>query len=183
MLTTDERRCVPLTLPPASQRTTPGFSFSIVRRALLECIAGRKFGKPESAELVEFFGAECAYCGGPVARWDHLVPISCGGDTILGNVVPARSKCDDSKRDLAFDEWAVCAAAGSPLTRGVPDVQRRISKIREYVSRYSYMPKPPEERLTVEELRQFNVIVGDLARLRADVDGFIRSYRKRTGLL
>jgi hypothetical protein len=48
--------------PPAPQRTTPGFSFSIVQRCLRDCIAERQFGKAEMEEVVAFFGAaECVY--------------------------------------------------------------------------------------------------------------------------
>ena len=98
-------------LPNMPQRTTPGFAFSIVRRALLDCIADRRLGKTEIAEVLSYFGDDppaCVYCGAtPINRWDHLVPISKGGDTTLGNIVPACSKCDDSKRDLPFKEWVV----------------------------------------------------------------------------
>jgi hypothetical protein len=63
-------------LPKTPQRTTPGFSFSIVERSLLDCIARREFGKLEMAQVVEFFGPSCAYCGDTsIKRWDHLVPI------------------------------------------------------------------------------------------------------------
>lgn len=172
-----------MTLPAAPQRTTPGFSFSIVERSLRECIARREFGKLEMAQIVEFFGPSCAYCGtSPIQRWDHLVPISRGGDTVLGNVVPACSKCDDSKRDLLFDEWAVCSAPNSPRSRGVPDIEGRLHRIREYASRYDYAPLPPEKRLDADELRQFEVIRQDLSRLRRDVDKLIAMYRGRTGL-
>lgn len=170
-------------LPPAPQRTTPGFSFSIMNRALRDCIADRCFGKAEMAQIVDFFGHECAYCGGPVERWDHLAPISGGGDTVLGNIVPSCSRCDDSKRDLAFDEWATCAAPASPHSRGVTDIEARLARVHEYAGRYAYVPRSLEDRLTPEELRRFAAIQEDLARLRRDVDDFIAQYRERNGLV
>jgi len=75
-------------LPPIPQRTTPGFSFSVVERSLRECIAERKSGKPEMEPVALRFDDSCAYCGTEtIQRWDHVFPVSRGGDTVLGNVV------------------------------------------------------------------------------------------------
>ena len=42
-------------------------------------------------KVLDFFDPtphECIFCGNlDVKRWDHLVPISKGGDTVLGNMV------------------------------------------------------------------------------------------------
>jgi hypothetical protein len=172
-------------VPDVPQRTTPGFSFSIVERALFEGIAVRQFGKTEIQEVLAFFGADpptCAFCGAtPIQRWDHLVPVNKGGDTTLGNIVPACAKCDDSKRDLAFDEWAFGSSPGSPTSRGIPDLAQRMERIRSYVANYSYRPRLPKERLAPDELAQFGVLRDDLRRLRRDFDQFIALYRKRTG--
>lgn len=173
-------------LPEIPQRTTPGFSFSIVERALLECIAVRQFGRREVEEVLAFFGTSppaCTFCGAvPIQRWDHLVPVSRGGDTTLGNIVPACAKCDDSKRDLPYEEWAMSSAPGSPASRGIEDLPGRLAVIRSYVLKYGYRPLPPEERLAPEELAQFAVLREDLRRLRRDFDQFISLYRTRTGL-
>jgi hypothetical protein len=173
-------------LPEVPQRTTPGFSFSIVERALMECIAVRQFGKPEIQEVLAFFGANppsCAFCGAfPIQRWDHLVAVSKGGDTVVGNIVPACAKCDDSKGALPFEEWALGSTPGSPTSRGIADVRERVERIRSYVAKYAYSPRPPEERLAPDELAQFGVLRDDLRRLRHDFDQFIVLYRARTGL-
>ncbi len=173
-------------LPKVPQRTTPGFSFSIVERALFECIAVRRFGKAQIAEVLSYFGEDpptCVFCGtATIERWDHLVPIFKGGDTMLGNIVPSCARCDDSKRDLPFDGWALSSAPNSPRTRGVADVNRRLARIREYMAKYEYRPRRPEERLAEAELRQFEVLRGDLRKLRRDFDAFIAVYRGRTGL-
>jgi hypothetical protein len=173
-------------LPEVPQRTTPGFSFSIVERALMECIAVRQFGKPEIQEVLAFFGAtppSCAFCGAsPIQRWDHLVPVSKGGDTTIGNIVPACAKCDDSKGALPFDDWALGSTPGSPTSRGIADVRDRVERIRSYVAKYAYRSRSPEERLAPDELAQFGVLRDDLRRLRRDFDQFIALYRARTGL-
>ena len=170
-----------MAFPPAPQRTTPGFSFSIVQRCLLDCLAVRQFGKAEMTEVVTFFGAAaCAYYGAtPIERWDHLVPVSRGGDTVLGNVVPACARCDDSKRDKPYAEWALSATPGSPRSRGVLDIEQRLERIEAYATHHEYVPALPAERLSEEELRQYERIQEDLARLRADIDRFIVLYRER----
>jgi HNH endonuclease len=179
-------RTTAMDLPKAPQRTTPGFAFSIVNRALLDCIADRQFGKPEMAEVVAFFGEDppsCVYCGGrPIKRWDHLTAVSKGGDTRLGNIVPACAKCDDSKADSPFDAWALGSAPNSPRTRCVDDIERRLHKIRDYVAEYSYKPRSPEERLSLDELQQFELLRADLQRIHGEFDAFITRYRQRTGL-
>ena len=78
---------------------------------------------------------------------------------------------------LPFDEWALGSAPSSPQTRGVHDIDRRLSKIREYVAKYAYSPRTPDERLTPDELRQFEDLRTDLQRLRISFDEFITSYR------
>ena len=175
-----------MTLPQIPQRTTPGFAFPGLNRALLECIAVRKFGANQVKELLEFFGGgepSCAFCGTTaVQRWDHLVPVTKGGDTVLGNMVLACGKCDDSKGDRPYDEWAVGSTPGSPRARGVADIEQRVARIREYVARYGYRPKSPEERLNEEEVQKFEVLRADLAKLRKDFDEFIMVYRRRSGL-
>jgi len=172
-------------LPKMPHRTTFGFAFSIVRRALLESIADRRLGKTEIAKVLSYFGDDppaCVYCGTtPISRWDHLVPISKGGDTTLGNIVPACSKCDDSKRDLPFEEWVVGNAPNSPKTRGIPILKDRLAKIKTYVRKYGYRPSPPSERLSAGELRRFNTLLEDLVTFRREFDTFIALYRERTG--
>jgi hypothetical protein len=171
-----------MSLPGTPGRTTPGFSFSIVERSLRDCIAERRFGKSEAQTASDFFDGACAFCGGPIERWDHLVPVSVGGDTVLGNMVPACAKCDDSKQGLEFESWTRGSAPSPPASRGVEDVEGRVSRIREYVSAYGYQARGPHDRLTPDELRQYEIIRTDLKRARDDIDEFLRMYRERTGL-
>jgi hypothetical protein len=52
-------------------------------------------------------------------------------------------------------------------------------RITDYAAHYEYLPALPTERLTEEELQQWERIQEDLARLRADVDRFIELHRER----
>ncbi|MBW2100704.1 MAG: HNH endonuclease [Deltaproteobacteria bacterium] len=51
----------------------------------------------------------CYYCQQPVPAkeltMDHIVPISRGGRTTKGNVVPACKKCNNKKKQLLPMEW------------------------------------------------------------------------------
>ena len=179
---THERWEKPMRLPRAPQRTTPGFSFSIVRRSLLDCVSVRQFGRPEMAQVLSFFGSDpptCVYCGSiDVARWDHLVPVMSGGDTVVGNMVPACRQCDDSKRNLSAAEWASGASAGSPKSRGVPDVEQRLRAISDYVAEHGYRARNPHDRMDLHERARYDDICSRLDGLRADVDSFIASFRE-----
>lgn len=52
---------------------------------------------------------KCHYCGGAVPprqmTMDHIVPISRGGKTTKGNVVPACKACNNKKKQLLPMEW------------------------------------------------------------------------------
>lgn len=144
-----------MTLPKPPHRTTPGFAFAIVERALQEGTAKRAFGAEEIRAIVAFFSTsptECVFCGSlQVKRWDHLVPVSKGGDTVLGNIVPACQKCDDSKGSAPFDVWMGSSAPNSPASRSVIDLEARIARIRGYREHFGYVPKQTEDRLTIQE--------------------------------
>ncbi|AOY60565.1 HNH endonuclease [Desulfococcus multivorans] len=51
----------------------------------------------------------CHYCGSAVApkylTMDHIVPISRGGRSTKGNVVPACKACNNRKKQLLPMEW------------------------------------------------------------------------------
>lgn len=174
-----------MSIPRVPQRTTPGFAFSMVNRALQECLAVRQFGQTEIAQVLDFFGAdppECAFCGSPnVSRWDHLVPVNSSGETVLGNMVPSCARCDDSKRNLSFEEWMAGDARLSPKSRGVSDIDERIQRIQTYMQHFGYEVRAVEDRLTAQELERLRAIQAGLEGLRRDVDALILDYRTRTG--
>lgn len=168
-------------LPRAPQRTTPGFAFSEVGRSLQECLANRKFGQKEMKEVIAFFGfkrPECVYCGSlEVKRWDHLIPISKGGETVLGNMVPACSRCDDSRRDIPYEEWTYGDAKHSPKSRGVRDINQRVKRIKVYVEQCGYVHRNLEERLSKEEINRLSEIRLKLREVRRDIEVLIDDYR------
>ena len=51
----------------------------------------------------------CYYCGSRISTkeltMDHIVPISRGGKTTKGNVVPACKTCNNAKKQLLPMEW------------------------------------------------------------------------------
>ncbi len=170
-------------LPKTPQRTTPGFVFPTVERALKECFFVRQFGQQEIMEVLGFFtpnSRECVFCGNPdVKRWDHLVPISNGGDTVLGNMVLACSQCDDSKQGKSFEEWMNSDAPLSPKSRGIKDIDRRIERIHNYVRHFNYTPKLLEDRLDGGEMERLHIIRTKLLEIRDDIETLISDYRTR----
>jgi len=52
------------------------------------------------------FGNCCAYCGkGGDMEIEHVEPISSGGAHDIGNIVPACSRCNTSKRSHDMEQW------------------------------------------------------------------------------
>lgn len=55
--------------------------------------------------LLEQFGGRCAYCPAAANTWDHVVPVSAGGRTEPGNIVPACGSCNSSKGNREVASW------------------------------------------------------------------------------
>lgn len=84
----------------------------------------------------------CAYCGDPATEWDHLNPIvkdkrPTGFISEIHNLVPACGKCNQSKSGRPWREWIEGSSPLSPASRGVQDLERKISRIEEYEDRFS----------------------------------------------
>ena len=173
-----------MTLPRVPGRTTPGFAFSMVDRAMYDCLGKRKFGKQEIKQVLEFFGnnpPECVFCGSKdVKRWDHLVSIKEGGETVIGNIVPACACCDDSKRDLDFEEWMMSDFSNSPKSRGISDIKTRVVRIKGYIQHFGYTPKSLEKRLSKQEFKRFKGIHIRLQSIRETIEELVNDYRART---
>ena len=174
-------------LPRAPNRTTPGFAFSILDRVLREHMAKRRFGKSEQGQVLEFFKSEgltCVFCGTPeVRRWDHLVPVKSGGDTVPGNMVLSCGPCDDSKQHHPFEKWLLGSSPSGPRQKGVQDLDRRVQLLRDYMARFNYRPGTGEESLTSAELTELSGIRAEAVRLRAMVQAFTdrQSNRRKQG--
>lgn len=63
---------------------------------------------PRHAEiLMDWSGGKCVYCGLPATTFDHVVPVSKGGQTKIGNMVPACGSCNSAKRAKDLDAFLV----------------------------------------------------------------------------
>lgn len=60
--------------------------------------------------LLEAFAGLCAYCSNDAETWDHIVPVSKGGRTEPGNMLPACASCNSRKKDR--DVYDFIDAAG-----------------------------------------------------------------------
>ena len=171
-----------MSLPLTPSRITLSFAYSYIERAFSECLARRQFGAVEKAQVIEFFGSpvSCVYCGNlDVKRWDHLVAVNNGGETVIGNMVPACQKCDDSKQHKPFEEWMVGSAPSSPQSRGIKNIDDRMAKIRQYIAHFNYVVSPLSERLTADEMSQLQSIRNALAKCRVDGESLIEQFNAR----
>lgn len=114
-------------------RVSPGFALSILDRAVKELFATR-CTDADLGRIRQYFtrddAVHCAYCDDAnPTRWDHIHPVSRGGDTVPGNLVPACARCDDSKQHRDIAQWA----SGRGKHRHKPDqVKGILDRIRVY---------------------------------------------------
>jgi len=56
--------------------------------------------------LKEYFNNACAYCGEekPLTQ-EHFLPLSCGGEYTVNNIICVCSSCNSSKNNKNFYEW------------------------------------------------------------------------------
>jgi len=76
-------------------------NFRYNRRAKEKTSGGRLLTAPQWQLTLDAFGGQCAYCGVSLpTHQDHFIPLSKGGLTILGNMVPSCPSCNYHKRDF-----------------------------------------------------------------------------------
>lgn len=69
---------------------------------------GTKPIPPEGQDhILEGTDGKCVYCGAQAETWDHIIPISKGGGTTPGNIVPACKNCNSSKKDKDVIDWII----------------------------------------------------------------------------
>jgi hypothetical protein len=148
-------------------KTYIGFGLSMLDRAVKESFALRCKAIDLNA-IDEFFSQkgklQCAYCDAPnPTRWDHLHPVSRGGDTVPGNLVPACARCDDSKQNRTLEEWALSLSTYKPPDRKLVNIQKRLSS---YQKKFSYSPKDFEKKMTKAQRALYKNFREKLAELR-----------------
>ncbi|WP_331736844.1 HNH endonuclease (plasmid) [Streptomyces canus] len=63
----------------------------------------------------EDFGRRCAYgCGRSASSVDHIWPVARGGRSVPGNLVPACTSCNSSKKDTDPHPWVIRGVAAFP---------------------------------------------------------------------
>ena len=100
---------------------------------------------------------------------------------MLGNMVPACARCDDSKGASPYREWALGDAKYSPKKWDVSDIEERLHRIDSYVKKYRYRPKLPNTRLSPKEFQALKDLEDELQQLHNNFNAFIEQYRRRIG--
>jgi hypothetical protein len=151
-------------------KMSAGFGLSMLDRAVKESFAAR-CSAGDLQPIREYFSSQgvlgCFYCGQPEPkRWDHLHAVSRGGDTVAGNLVPACSRCDDSKQSRDVEEWAASTSAHRPAAEKLPDI---LARIRAYRTHFGYVPVEFEAKLSAEQLGRYRRFRDGIEALRAQL--------------
>lgn len=96
------------------------------------------FTKEEWNFCKDYFNSECAYCGimeesAGTLHQDHFIPLSKKGHYAIYNIIPACSKCNQSKNNKQFNEWF-------PLQ--VFYTEERLLNIKDYLNLVSREDNP-----------------------------------------
>jgi 5-methylcytosine-specific restriction enzyme A len=137
-----------MALEKLPNKTYPALGLSILDRAVKKSFLRR--GTKEDIESIKTYfkkngGLRCIYCDCKKPnRWDHLHPVSQGGETVKGNLAPACARCDDSKQDKTLTEWFNSDSTHRPSK----DKQATIkTAVRDYQRCFGYIPKEFEQKL------------------------------------
>jgi hypothetical protein len=150
----------------------PGFGLSMLDRAVKEYFAAR-CSSAQLLKLTDHFMRDgnvlCIYCDKQFAtRWDHLHPVSKGGDSSPGNLVPACGRCDDSKQDRTIDEWAAGTSKHRPSAARLDAIRQRLV---DYQKEYTYAAIPFESKLTAAQREIYKRFRNKLEELREQMRG------------
>lgn len=142
----------------------------------------------EILESLELLGMSldhvtCAYCGDAMTEWDHLRPLvvnrrPTGYISEIGNLVPSCGKCNQSKGNKHWETWMRSSARHSPATRQIPDLDRRIERLRDYERWKQRQPLDLESILDPEKLQVHWHHLDQIAELMADSQQFASELRE-----
>ena len=157
-------------------KISAGLGLSMIDRAVKESFAAR-CRTVDLESIREYFlntgPLQCVYCGSDSpTRWDHLHAVSRGGDTVPGNLVPACSRCDDSKQDRDIDEWVRGTSPYRPSAERLDAIQHLVSAYRAH---FQYSPAELENKLTPDQRAKY-------MRFRTEIDT-LRAHLQAEGLL
>lgn len=156
-----------MSLDKLPNRTYPALGFTLTDRGVKEFFA-KRCPRTDLEDLHRYFrkhgGLGCIYCGSPNAsRWDHVHPISQGGDTVKGNLVPACSSCDDSKQHKTLDAWFSGKAKMRPPEERRAAIKQAIAK---YQRHFQYRPRPFLAKLKANQKAIYGGFQRKLAELK-----------------
>lgn len=156
-----------MSLEKLPTKMSAGLGLSMIDRSVKELHASR-CTMPELDQIRQYFAANggliCIYCQSDKPnRWDHLHPVSRGGDTVPGNLVPACGRCDDSKQDREVEEWVKGKSPHRPAAEQLP---RILTAINAYRVRFNYLPIPFDQKLTSTQLATYRAFQLELQALR-----------------
>ena len=57
--------------------------------------------------LLGYYGSDCVYCGGEASGFDHLQPLSKGGEHVAENLAPCCQPCNSTKNNKPI--WTLVA--------------------------------------------------------------------------
>jgi hypothetical protein len=156
-------------------KMSPGLALSMLDRAVKEHF-GQRCTSSDLEAIAAYFeragNLKCIYCGGPPNRWDHFHPVSRGGDTVPGNLVPACGSCDDSKGKKTLEEWARGQGKHRPKASAIPKIE---AEVRAYQAEFTHAPQEFEVKLSSEQLSKY-------ARFRQEIDR-LRAHLTEEGIL
>ncbi|MEX2445189.1 MAG: HNH endonuclease [Alkalispirochaeta sp.] len=158
----------------------PRLSYN-VSRGLREIVAPvQTMSEEDWNSVLRQFDSCCAFCGEGATREnrgivpDHLVPVTDYGELMLGNVVPACQRCNDSRGN---GDWRKYVVEEFP-----EKASQRIATIEAYLSAHPYKPFHPEEILNQDELREYNEILAKWESIQETAKDLYDKVKTRRGI-
>lgn len=155
---TDKQLKLAFRMPKARSIT---FRTSTLTNAFVSAIL--PFPQPEASEISEVLrilemtpnDLRCAYCGNTATEWEHLHPIvkgrrPTGYSSSIKNLVPSCGKCNQSKRAEEWRHWITSDVSGSPKSRKIADLDKRILRLEKY-EKWANCRRIPIEKIVGEE--------------------------------
>ncbi len=152
-----------------------------VSRGLREIVAPvQTMSNRDWNRLLEEFHGCCVFCGeGPTAENrgivpDHLIPATGHGELVIGNVVPACQRCNDSRGNYDWHGY---------ITEKFSDsASEQISAIEAHLAANPYNPVHPEVILDVNELAEYQGILKDWEALLGNANDLYSKVKMRRGI-